>query len=483
MVKSRPGGQRVAWLSATFTGMKHLLLNTFLLAGLATQVLAQSVTMRPAVAYGSGGSGTSAVAVQDLNGDGKLDIVLANTSSTVGVLLNAGTGTFPATATTYASGATSGNASAVAVGDVNADGKADIVVLNTNDSTVGLLLGSGTGTFQAATTYVVGSYAYPTGLALADVNNDGRADVLVANNTTSSVGVLLSRSTGGLGTATQLSTGSRSPQSLTAGDMNGDGKPDIIFGSSAGEVVVLLNSGTGTFTATMAPAYPSGGSSVQRVRVGDVNADGKLDVVTANTFENSVSVLLGTGTGSLGTAASYSAGSNSGLTSVALGDLNKDGRLDLVSANYSINSAGVLLGQGAGAFPATATLFSTGNNSAPNDVVVADVNNDTKPDLVTANSTTAKVAVLLNSTVLAAKSALTAASMVLSPNPTRDTALLTVPATDQARPVQVFDAVGREVRRQVLPAHTTAIAVEVIGLPLGAYTVRCGEAAGRLIME
>jgi hypothetical protein len=462
--------------------MKHLLLNSFLLAGLANQVLAQSITLGPAVAYGSGGSGTSAVAVQDLNGDGKLDIVLANTSSTVGVLLNAGTGTFPATATTYASGATSGNASAVALGDVNADGKADIVVLNTNDSTVGVLLGSGTGTFLAATTYAVGSYSYPTGLALADVNSDGRVDVLVANNTTSSVGVLLSRSTGGLGTVAQLSTGSRNPQSLTAGDMNGDGKPDIIFGSSAGEVVVLLNSGTGTFTTTAA-AYPSGGSSVQRVKVGDVNKDGKLDVVTANTFENSVSVLLGTGTGTLGTAASYSAGSNSGLTSVALGDLNKDGRLDLVSANYSINSAGVLLGQSAGGFPATATLFSTGNNSAPNDVVVADVNNDTRPDLITANSTTAKVAVLLNSTVLAAKSALTAASVVLSPNPTRDTALLTIPAANQARTVQVFDAVGREVRRQVLPAHTTAVAVEVAGLPLGAYTVRCEEATGRLIRE
>jgi hypothetical protein len=461
--------------------MKHPLLTTFLLAGLATQALAQSVTLGPAVAYGSGGSGTSAVAVQDLNGDGKPDIVLANTSSTVGVLLNAGTGTFPATATTYASGATSGNASAVAVGDVNADGKADIVVLNTNDSTVGMLLGSGTGTFQAATTYAVGSYSYPTGLALADVNSDGRTDVLVANNTTSSVGVLLSRSTGGLGPVAQLSTGSRNPQSLTAGDMNGDGKPDILIGTSAGEVVVLLNSGTGTFTGTA--AYPSGGSSVQRVQLGDVNKDGQLDVVTANTFENSVSVLLGTGTGSLGTAASYSAGNNSGLTSVALGDLNKDGQLDLVSANYGINSAGVLLGRSAGGFPATATLFSTGSNSAPTDVVVADVNNDTRPDVITANFTTAKVAVLLNSTVLATKSALPAASVVLYPNPAKGTTRLTIPAADQARALQLFDAVGREVRRQVLPAHTTSLVVEGAGLPVGAYTVRCGAATGRLIME
>ena len=148
-----------------------------------------------------------------------------------------------------------------------------------------------------------------------------------------------------------------------------------------------------------------------------------------------------------------------------------------------LHSVGVLLGQGAGTFPTTATLFSTGNNSAPNDVVVADVNNDTKPDLITANFTTSKVAVLLNSSVLATKSALTAASVGLYPNPTTGTATLTVPAADQARPVQVFDAVGREVRRQVLPAHTTAIAVEVVGLPLGAYTVRCGEATGRLLLE
>jgi hypothetical protein len=463
--------------------MKHLLLNTFLLAGLASQAWAQSLTFATAVSYNSGGTGTSAVAVQDLNGDGKLDIILSNTSSTVGVLLNTGTGTFPATATTYASGATSGNASAVAVGDVNADGKADIVVLNTNDSTVGVLLGTGTGTFQAVTTYAVGSYSYPAGLALADVNSDGRADVLVANNTTSSVGVLLSRSTGGLGTATQISTGSRSPQSITTGDMNGDGKLDIIFGTSAGDIVVLLNSGTGTFTLTTT-SYPSGGSSVQRVKVGDVNNDGKLDVVTANTFENSVSVLLGTGSGSLSTAANYSAGSNSGLTSVALGDLNKDGRLDIASANYSINSAGVLLGQSAGSFQSTATLFSTGNNSAPNDVVIADMNGDTKPDLITANFTTAKVAVLLSTSVLATKSAFSTASVVLYPNPAHNSFQVRIPGIAGATTVlaELRTTLGQRVQQQaaLLPPTGTSLTLLTADLAAGVYLLQLQAGDNRL---
>ncbi|GAB3862373.1 hypothetical protein GCM10028822_43000 [Hymenobacter terrigena] len=454
------------------------------MAGIATQVLAQSVAFAPAVAYGSGGTGTSAVAVQDLNGDGKQDIVLANASSTVGVLLNAGTGTFPATATTYASGATSGNASAMALGDVNADGKADIVVLNANDSNVGVLLGTGTGTFQAATTYAVGSFTYPTGLALADVNGDGRADVMVANNATGSVGVLLSRSIGGMGAATQVSTGNSSPQSLAAGDMNNDGKPDIVVGTSDGKLVVLLNSGTGTFSGTSTP-YLSGGSSVQRVKLGDVNNDGRPDVVTANTFENTASVLLGTGTGGLGTAASYSTGANSAPPSVALGDLNRDGRLDLVSANYGLNAAGVLLGQGTGGFPAAATALSTGSNSAPNDVVVADVNSDGKPDLITANFTTARVGVLLNTSVLATRSPLAAAGIRLFPNPAHGSGSFEVfvPAVRWSTEVraELRTAVGQCVRQQTapLPAAGASFTVSTAGLAPGIYLLhlQAGEEA------
>lgn len=397
----------------------------------------------------------------------------SNASSTVGVLLNTGTGTFPATATTYASGATSGNASAVALGDVNADGKTDIVVLNTNDSTVGLLLGTGTGTFSAVTTYPVGSSSYPSGLALADVNGDSRADVLVANNLTGTVGVLLSRSAGGLGAVTQIPVSS--PQSLTTGDMNGDGRPDLVVGTSGGGVLVLVGSGTGSFAAAAA-SYPSGGSSVQRVRVGDVNGDGKLDVVTANTFENSVSVLSGTGTGTLRTAASYSAGSNSAPPSVALGDLNKDGRPDLVSANYGYNTAGVLLNQGAGSFPATATQLSTGNNSAPNDVAVADVNGDGRADLITANFTTGKVAVLLNASVLAARSAMLAASVQLYPNPAHGSFEVQLPAVGGASFVraELRTALGQCVQQQTspLPAAGTRLTIPTVGLATGLYLLQ-----------
>lgn len=457
--------------------MKQCLLPTLLLLGLTAPVLAQTLTFSPAVAYAGGGSGTSGVAVQDLNNDGRPDIVFSNASAaaTVGVLLNTGAGTFAATAISYASGATSGNASAVALGDVNADGKTDIVVLNTNDSTVGVLLGTGTGTFSAATTYPVGTSSYPSGLALADVNGDGRADVLVANNLSGTIGVLLSRSAGGLGAATQLAVGSSSPQSLTTGDMNGDGRPDLVVGTSGGGVLVLLGSGTGSFAAAAA-SYPTGGSSVQRVRVGDVNSDGKLDVVTANTFENSVSVLPGTGTGTLGTAASYSAGNGSAPPSVALGDLNKDGRLDVVSANYGYNTAGVLLNQGAGSFPATAVQFSTGNNSAPNDVAVADVNGDGRADLITANSTTGKVAVLLNASVLAARSAVLAASVQLYPNPAHGSLEVQLPAVGGASFVRVElrTALGQCVQQQTapLPAAGTRLTIPIEGLAAGLYVLQ-----------
>ena len=457
--------------------MKHLLPSSLILLTLATPALAQSVTFSPAVAYASGGRAPSSVVVRDLNGDGKPDLVLSNaSSSTLGVLLGTGTGTFPAMATTYPSGTTNGDVNTVAVGDVNADGKPDLVALNGTDSTVGVLLGTGTGTFGTAATYSVGSSTYPSGLALADLNGDGRADMLVANNLTSAIGVLLSRSTGGLGAATQLPTSDR-PQSLATGDMNGDGKPDLVVGTVAGDLLVLLGSGTGTLAPPSA-AYPSGGTSVQQVRLGDVNGDGQLDVVTANTFENTVSVLLGTGTGALGAAISYVAGSDSAPSSVALGDVNRDGRLDLATANYARNSAGVLLGQAAGGFVTPATQFSTGSNSAPQDVAVADVNGDGRPDLVTANSTTATVAVLLNTSVaLAARSPQLAAGVQLAPNPTRGDFEVQVPALAGGATtvrVELRSVLGQSVRQlsAPLPAAGAHLTIPAAGLAPGVYLLR-----------
>ncbi len=199
-------------------------------------------------------------------------------------------------------------------------------------------------------------------------------------------------------------------------------------------------------------------------------------------------MLAGTGTGSFGTAVPYAVGSSlsGGPGGVALGDLNRDGRLDLVSANYNINSVGVLLAQAASGFPATAALFSTGNNTAPNDVAVADVNNDSRPDIVTANFTAGTVGVLLNATVLAAQPALAPAAVTVSPNPAHAAFAVQVPAVAGAPAVQadLRNALGQLVRRKTapLPAGGTRLTVETSGLAPGVYTLRL-QAGGHALAQ
>lgn len=185
---------------------------------------------------------------------------------------------------------------------------------------------------------------------------------------------------------------------VAVGDLNGDGKPDVVVvDSSSGTVVVLLGDGTGGLGPPT--AYPTGASATAAVAIADLNGDGKLDVVTANRvpgldflFENgTVSVLLGDGTGGLGAPAIFGIGA-AGVSGIAIGDLNGDGKPDVVTADFGVPLAGaifpfqggvsVLLGDGAGGLGAP-TVFPTG--AGPTSVAIADLNGDGRPDVVTAN--------------------------------------------------------------------------------------------------
>ncbi|WP_286825470.1 Calx-beta domain-containing protein [Microcystis sp. LSC13-02] len=179
------------------------------------------------------------------------------------------------------------------------------------------------------------------------------------------------------------------PYSVTVGDFNGDGKSDLAvanFGIGS-NVSVLLGTGTGSFgTATNF----SVGNSPISVTVGDFNGDGKSDLAVANYSSNNVSVRLGTGTGSFGTATNFSVGS--GPFSVTVGDFNGDGKSDLAVANRNSNNVSVLLGTGTGSF-GPATNFTVG--SGPFSVTVGDFNGDGKSDLAVANNSSNNVSVLL----------------------------------------------------------------------------------------
>jgi hypothetical protein len=364
--------------------------NTAAVGGAAMVPFAGQFLTKGSVSGGTGGfeaaprfavgSSPLSVAVGDVNGDGRLDMVTANRlGNNVSVLLGDGSGGFAA-ATSFAVGS---SPRSVALGDVNGDGRLDIVTANYFGDNVSVLLGNGSGGFAAATNFAVG--VYPNSVALGDVNGDGRLDVVTANNNSNNVSVLLGNGSGGFAAATSFAAG-LGPWSVALGDVNGDGRLDIVTANaSSNNVSVLLGNGSGGFAAAASFAV---GFSPYSVALGDVNGDGRLDIVAANSDSSNVSVLLGNGSGGFAAATNFAVGWKP--RSVALGDVNGDGRLDIVAANGGDVSA--LLGNGSGGFAAAAS-FAVG--SFPDSVALGDVNGDGRLDVVTANGGNNSVSVLL----------------------------------------------------------------------------------------
>jgi len=323
-------------------------------------------TFKPALTFGSGGYGASSVVVADINGDGMPDVLVANTcvssndctNGTVSVFLGKGNGTFRPPVT-YSSGGQS--AVSVAVADVNGDGKLDLLVANQSgenngDGSVGVLLGNGNGTFRPPVTYDAGD-SVTSSLAVADLKGNGKQDLVVTNSGHATVNVLLGNGDGTFQAAVVYSTGGEIPVSVAVADVNGDGKPDLIVANwYSGTLGVLLGNGDGTFQA--AATYSSGGSSPDSVVAKDVNGDGKLDLVAANCGSSQngygcgetdgvVSVLLGYGDGTFQPAVAFSSGAFNDI-SVAVADVNGDGKLDILvgnqgGGNNGDGSVGVLL--------------------------------------------------------------------------------------------------------------------------------------------
>src|SRR5439155_15021534 len=161
----------------------------------------------------------------------------------------------------------------------------------------------------------------------------------VANGSSNTVSVLLGNGNGSFGARTDYGTGS-APKSVAIGDLNGDGKPDLAVANTGsypgydGTVSVLLGNGNGSFGAK---TNFGTGSKPFSVAIGDVNGDGRPDLAVANNFSNTVSVLLGNGAGSFGAKTDF--GTGSCPRSVAIGDLNGDGKPDLAAANGGAETA------------------------------------------------------------------------------------------------------------------------------------------------
>ncbi len=322
------------------------------------------------VSYGTSGQ---LLAVGDFNGDGKADIVLANTS--LQVLLGNGDGTFqPATATPP-----TGQMSAIVVKDVNGDGKLDVIA--SDGLGVFVFLGNGDGTFPNP------SIVPATGsIAVADVNGDGKPD-LISSQTFTQVFLGNGDGTFTLKSGVFGSLPSPASPSLLVADFNGDGKADLAVNN-----MLLFGNGDGTFQGSPAVALgdpgvfslvgPAGGNPLLLGAIGDFNGDRSLDVAVPSTTTNNLYILLNQGNGDFVVAHTYPLGFTA--QSIASADVNKDGKLDLLltvaNASTGALSLDVMLGNGDGTFAAPTTALAS-IPSALTQVGVADFNGDRVPDL------------------------------------------------------------------------------------------------------
>jgi hypothetical protein len=315
------------------------------------------------------------VAVGDFNGDGHPDLAVLNQNdNTVSILLGGSNGTFGA-AVPYAVGSL---ASLLVVGDFNGDGFPDLAVTNQSDNTVSILLGVGDGTFNTQTTYPTGNA--PISLAVGDFNGDGSPDLAVVNNAGSNVSVLLGAGDGTFAVPVNYAT-EFLPIGVAVGDFNRDGHPDLAVIGLGGQVSILLNTGTGTFSPQV--PYTIGGGYAYYVASGDFNGDGFLDLAVTTT--DSTRVLLGAGDGSFAAGVGYGAGYTAGI---AVADFNGDGIADIAAANQtSGNTLDIFLGLAAtgttvissanpSIFGASITLTATiSNSSATGTVTFEDASN------------------------------------------------------------------------------------------------------------
>ena len=323
--------------------------------------------------------------------------------------------------------AVSEEANYAAAGDINGDGKPDLVVSNenfgpSNGTSVSVLLnttpnGGATPTFASRVDFTVGTH--PTVVGIADFNQDGKLDVAVANNTTSNVSLLRNTTATGAGTPTfaaqQTLAAAASLVHLAVGDFNNDGKPDLIVcDRDANSVTVWINTttaGSSTFSFAAPVAFPTG-TKARWAAVGDLNNDGKQDVVVANFSASTLTILrntttVGGTTPSFDVQGPFSIGASSGPRSVTLADINGDGTRDVLVATETTDRLSVRLNttaNGATTISLAATVtFTTGD--LPRSVAAVDFNNDGRPDVVAGNYNDGTISAFRNDTLAGAGAA------------------------------------------------------------------------------
>jgi hypothetical protein len=345
--------------------------------------------------FGSVGTSPAAVVTGDFTSDGKNDVAVLNrVSNTVNVLVGDGSGGFTA-GPSSSIGLVNHTPQLLAVGDFNNDSKLDLVVGNAQAGSTSLqvLVGDGNGNFSSGALLPLNGA--PRGIAVGHFNGTSNFDIAVTvAGPGPGTGLLyfFGNGSGGFAAPT-IATNTPSLGALATGDFDNDGKTDAVVANPAtNSVEIVYSNGGGGFTVGTPVTLPGGATNPVSVAVGDFNGDGKLDVVTANAATNNASIFFGSGSR---TVPQLTAGPNlaAGINpqSVTTGDFNGDGKADLAIANAVSNNITVYTG-GSGFNLDTTYALGT----SPVSVAAADFNSDGLPELVTANPGSNNASLLLN---------------------------------------------------------------------------------------
>ncbi len=348
------------------------------------------------------GTAPGSVEIADFNGDGKFDIVVANElSSNVSILLGDGSGKFaPSVGSPFLAGQLPND---IAIGDFNRDGKLDLALANHEEKHLTVLWGDGRGDFKPAPNSPVAVEVRPHvhGVATGDLNGDGNLDLVTDSWASDQVVILFGNSKGSFTTpGTFLTVGKRPYKRHRVADINGDGKPDIITTNMEGNnVTILLADGAGGFKQSAGSPFACG-DSPWNFAVGDVNKDGKPDLAIVDSpsstaeghGKDGLTLLLGNGNGGFTMLARSPFETGKSPNRVAIGDLNGDGVNDIVVSSPDGNNTTLFLMSREGV-ASSSTISVAGK---PKGLAIRDVNGDGRADLVITNNGDNSVTVMLS---------------------------------------------------------------------------------------
>jgi hypothetical protein len=315
------------------------------------------------------------IATGDFNGDGKVDFATSNYfNNSISVYTNNGSGGFTVSVIQPPACNLPGGMAAV---DLNGDGKLDLVVVNNGSNSISVLLNNGSG--FTASNFVVSTAAnfHQGDLRAADVNQDGRPDLLIANFDTNNVTILVGDGAGGFTAKPSVAVGTN-PVAMVVGDFNGDARSDFATIGNDNLLRVMLGDGTGGFTAATGSGYNIGGTSTG-IAIADLNGDGKQDVVVSSPSLSKATIFLGNASSGLAFSAAMPISAPN--RQPILADLDGDGKPDYLMSGTN-QQLSFYRGDGAGGFGSPVVVSGTELDSY---FAVADFDGDGRADAVALN--------------------------------------------------------------------------------------------------